>query len=99
MKEIVSEEVIKTTKYIGNCPICGKEQISNFKCGADNECRECEDKRIEKAISYLESIGFKVDRYSYESTCIDSIRFEFDGHTYMIETDYDDSDIFIRPYY
>lgn len=91
MKEIITEEVIKTTKYIGNCPICGKEQISNFKYSADNECRECEDKRIEKAVEYLESIGFKVD--------IDSIRFEFDGHTYMIETDYEDSNIFIRSYY
>ena len=98
MKEIISEEVVKTTKYIGNCPICGKEQIANFKHHVDFECNQCENKRIEKVIKYLESIGFKVDSNSYDVGRTNTIMFEFDGHTYSIETDYEDSDVFIRAY-
>lgn len=95
MKEIITEAVVQTKKYIGNCPICGKEQIDNYKMRVDVECIECKNNRIVGAIKYLKSIGFDVEE-SYTIGNIYSLRFNFNGNKYCIETDCDDSYMYIR---
>ena len=82
MKKIVTEKVIKDVKYIGNCPVCGKEQERVNKRYVDIECEACKSKRIVKAQDYLKSLGISLHGYSYQN--ITSISFEFEGKKYEL---------------
>jgi len=76
MKEIVTEKTIKEITYIGNCPICGKEQKDEWKFKVDVECKDCKDNRYLDAINYLSELGIEVD-YNERRHTIDGINFKF----------------------
>lgn len=57
---IIPEKKEVTTKYYGNCPECGFEQIYNYKSGnLDKECSECKQKREKK--EYQECLNNYID--------------------------------------
>lgn len=87
MKEIVTERIITESKYIGNCPVCGKEQISTVKSWVDVICIECRNKRFERVIKYLTSLGFNIEIYG--SNNITELTFKFEDVEYNINSNSD----------
>lgn len=85
MKEIVTEETIKEITYIGNCPICGKEQKDKLKFKVDVECKNCRKDRFKRVIQYLESLGFDITMYSVNE--FTELTFKFENVNYAINAD------------
>jgi len=84
MKEIVTEKVIKYTKYIGNCPVCGIVQQNDVKFWVDTECKDCRNKRFSRVIEYLNSLGFNIEVYGMNN--ITELSFKFEDVEYNINS-------------
>lgn len=93
MKEVVTEEILTKTTYVGNCPICGQEQISLYKDDVDKKCYTCITDERENALKHLiESCGLDIGYIRYtNSIVINFINFVFNDKTYLIAADDEDS--------
>jgi len=93
MKDVKTERTYTDITYIGNCPICMKEQASQWQSNVDKECTECKTKRMCAAKDYfynlLKSVGIDVSDYNSDAP----FSFAFNGKSYCImieqEEDYD----------